>query len=78
MYGYNQHNSSKGHILLEGKLSIIVTKYNTKQKNLQGKKNQSTCFLKVKVTTSEGRFRKREKKAYAHAHAHFRNSKILA
>lgn len=44
MYGYNQHNSSKGHILLEGKLSIIVTKYNIKQKNLQGKKIKVLAF----------------------------------
>lgn len=68
MYGYihKQHNSSKGHIFLEGKLSIIVTKYNIKQKIFQEKKNQSTCFLKMKITTSEERLRKREKVAYTH------------
>lgn len=76
MYGYIQHNYYKGHIFLEGKFSIIVTKYSIKKKNFQGEKNQSTCFLEMKVTTSEGRFRKREKKAYAHTN--FRDSKILA
>lgn len=35
---------------------------------LPGKKNQSIYFLKMKVTTSEGRFRKREKEAYTHTY----------
>lgn len=80
MTGYirKQCNSSKGHIFLDGKLSNIVTKYNIEQKKTSREKNQSICFLKMKVTTSEGRCRKREKAAYTHMHTHFRNSKIPA
>lgn len=43
-YIQKQHNSSKGDIFLEGKLGIIVTKYNSKQKNFKGNKTKVLAF----------------------------------